>query len=64
MPETTRPFDPDACRTAVAPLLGLDIDPAWAASITANLTVLAAAGELLTQFPLPDDVEAAPRFEA
>ncbi|MCJ2143649.1 DUF4089 domain-containing protein [Methylobacterium sp. E-066] len=64
MPETPPPFDPDAYTAVTAPLLGLDIDPAWMQPITANLRVLAAAAELVAGFPLPDEVEAAPRFEA
>jgi len=64
MPETPPPFDPNAYATVTAPLLGLDLDPAWMPAITANLGVLAAAAELVAGFPLPDAVEAAPRFEA
>ncbi|MER2193450.1 DUF4089 domain-containing protein [Methylobacterium brachiatum] len=64
MPETPPPFDPDAYTAFAAPLLGLALDPAWMPAVTANLRVLAAAGELVADFPLPDAVEAAPRFEA
>lgn len=64
MPETPPPFDPDAYAALAAPLLGLAIDPAWVSPVTANLRVLAAAAELVASFPLPDEVEAAPRFEA
>lgn len=64
VPSPAAAFDPEASIAATAPLLGLDIDAGWTAAITANLRVLAAAAALLTEFPLPDDVEAAPRFEA
>lgn len=64
MPETPPPFDPDAYAALAALLLGLALDPAWLPAITANLRVLAAAAELVAGFPLPDAVEAAPRFEA
>jgi hypothetical protein len=64
MPETPPPFDPDAYAALAAPLLNLVIDPAWVSPVTANLRVLAAAAELVASFPLPDEVEAAPRFEA
>ena len=64
MPETPPPFDPDAYAALAAPLLGLELDPAWMPPVTANLRVLAAAAELVAGFPLPDAVEAAPRFEA
>lgn len=64
MPETPSTFDPEAYATLAAPLLGLALDPAWMGPITANLRVLAAAAELVAGFPLPDEAEAAPRFEA
>ncbi|QEE38049.1 MULTISPECIES: DUF4089 domain-containing protein [unclassified Methylobacterium] len=64
MPETLPPFDPDTYAVVAAPLLGLAIDPAWVLPITLNLRVLASAAELVAGFPLPDEVEAAPRFEA
>ncbi|WP_107645659.1 AtzG-like protein, partial [Methylobacterium radiotolerans] len=49
---------------AAAALLGLTLDPAWIAPVTANLRVLAAAAELVEAFPLADEIDAAPRFEA
>ena len=64
MPEKQPPFDPERYVAAAAPLLGLELDPAWIAPITANLRVLAAAAELVGSFPLPEEIEAAPRFEA
>jgi hypothetical protein len=64
MADTAPPFEPEPYIDATAPLLGLAIDPAWTASVAANLRVLAAAAALLTEAPLPDTVEAAPRFEA
>jgi hypothetical protein len=57
-------FDPEAYAAAVAPLLGLSLDPRWMDSVTANLRVLAKAAELVSDFPLADEVEAAPSFEA
>ena len=64
---TTRdapPPDLDALAAAAAPLLGLRLDPAWVAPVIANLRVLAAAADLVGGFPLPDEAEAAPVFEA
>ena len=64
---TTRdapPPDLDAFAAAAAPLLGLHLDPAWVAPVIANLRVLAAAADLVGGFPLPDEAEAAPVFEA
>ncbi|MCJ2137957.1 DUF4089 domain-containing protein [Methylobacterium sp. J-026] len=64
MPESPRPFDPETYVAATAPLLGLALDATWIASVTANLRVLAAAAALVQDFPLPDEVDAASRFEA
>ena len=60
---TTQP-DLDAYAAAAAALLGLPLDPAWTGPVTANLRVLAAAAGLVEGFPLPDEAEAAPVFEA
>ncbi|WP_375457028.1 DUF4089 domain-containing protein [uncultured Methylobacterium sp.] len=56
--------DLDAYAAAAAPLLGLRLDPAWITPVVANLRVLAAAADLVGGFPLPDEAEAAPVFEA
>ena len=64
MPESPKPFDAEAYAAVAAPLLGLRLDPAWIEPVSANLRVLAAAAELLAGFPLSDEAEAAPRFEA
>jgi hypothetical protein len=49
---------------ALAPLLGLPIEPDWRPSVVANLKATAAAARLFLEFPLPDELEPAPRFEA
>lgn len=64
MPAPPPPFDPEAYAAAAAVLLGLRLDPAWVEAVSANLRVLAAAAELVADFPLPDEAEAAPRFAA
>ena len=64
MEETAPAFEPETYVAATAALLGVTLDDAWTTSIAANLRVLAAAAALLTDFPLPDQLEAAPRFEA
>ncbi|MGU3545594.1 AtzG-like protein [Methylobacterium sp. A52T] len=64
MSETRPPYDPESYAAAAAALLGLTLDPAWIAPVTANLRVLAAAAELVEAFPLADAIDAAPRFEA
>ncbi len=57
-------FDPDTYAQTVAGALGIALDPAWIAPITANLRVLHAAAETVGAFPLPDEAEAAPVFTA
>jgi hypothetical protein len=64
MPDPSATFDPEAYAAAATPLLGLSLDPRWMDSVTANLRVLAKAAELVSDFPLADEVEAAPSFEA
>lgn len=49
---------------AMLPLLGLSIDPGWRPAVTANLKATSAAARLFLEFPLPDELEPAPRFEA
>ena len=63
-PHPTTPPDLDAYCDAAAALLGLTIDPAWRAPVLANLRVLREAAALLEGFPLPDEAEPAPVFEA
>jgi len=57
-------FVPEDYARAVAGLLALPIEPAWMPSIVANLRVLHAAADLVGDFPLPDEAEAAPVFAA
>ena len=64
MPETDAAFEAERYLAATAPLLGLTLDAAWTAPIAANLQVLAAAATLLSDFEIPDAIDAAPRFEA
>jgi hypothetical protein len=64
MPDPSEAFDPEAYAAAVAPLLGLSLDPDWIGPITGNLRVLAAAAALLSALPLADEIDAAPSFEA
>lgn len=59
MPETHDPYI-----AAAAALLALPLDPAWTATIASNLGVLRAAAALVGDFPLPDEAEPAPVYEA
>jgi len=47
---------------AAAARLGLPIRPEHRAEVEAAAAVLAAQGRLVTDFALPEDIEAAPRF--
>lgn len=44
-------------------LLGLAIAPDYVPNVVKNVATLAAAAKLVMEFPLPDEVEAAPVFE-
>jgi hypothetical protein len=46
-----------------AAAIGLPLDPARAAVVAQHLGVMLAAAALVLEFPLPDEVEAAPIFE-
>lgn len=49
---------------AMLPLLGLTIEPDWHGPIVQNLRATSMAARLFLEFPLPDELEPAPRFEA
>jgi hypothetical protein len=49
---------------ALAPMLGLPVDPAWRAAVIANLKATANAARLVEDFSLPDELEPAPVFRA
>jgi len=46
-----------------AAAIGLPLDPARKAAVTQQLGAMLAAAALVLEFPLPDEVEAAPVFE-
>jgi hypothetical protein len=47
----------------MAAAVGLPLDPARKAAVAQHLAILLAAASLVLEFPLPDEVEAAPVFE-
>jgi hypothetical protein len=49
---------------ASAQALGLAIEPAWEANISFNLHLILRHAALVDEFPLPDDAEPAPVFQA
>jgi hypothetical protein len=49
---------------SAAKVLSLPLDPAWKGAVRANLDVSLKLGNLVSEFPLPDDAEPAPVFKA
>jgi hypothetical protein len=60
---TVEPLDIEAYVDAAAALVGLPIEPAHRPGIVLNLRRIADLAALVMEFPLPDDIEAAPVFE-
>ena len=60
MPDPVRVSEADVER--LAGLVGVPISPDELAGVATALGVLLTAARLVTEFPLPDDVEAAPVF--
>lgn len=58
----THDFDPEAVIDAVAPMLGLTIDPAYRPGIVQNLRAAEAAMRCMALAPLDDMAEPAPVF--
>ena len=57
-------FEADAFLDTVAPALGLVIEPDWRPAVRQQLVAAAEAAGLVLDFPLSDQVESAPVFEA
>ncbi len=57
-------FDASAYLDQAAGLVGLEIAEAHRPGVIENLERLAAVARLVADFPLPDDLEAAPVFQA
>jgi hypothetical protein len=58
---------PDAVDTLIAAsaaALALPIDPAWRANVKVHLQLTLAHAARVDEFPLPDEIEAAPVFHA
>jgi len=54
----------DGLVAASAQALGLTIEPAWRGGVKFNLQLILRIGALVDEFPLPDDAEPAPVFDA
>jgi len=49
---------------AASHVLDLPIDPAWRPAVRANLELTLRLAAAVAEFPLPDEADAAPVFEA
>ncbi len=54
----------DTLITANAATLALPIDPSWHANVKLHLKLILAHAARIEEFPLPDEIEAAPVFHA
>ena len=57
------PFDAEAYMTAAATALGLQLDEAWKPGTLDNLKRSHQIAQGVLDFPLPDEIEPASRFE-
>ncbi len=57
-------FDASAYLDQAAGLVGIEVDEAYRSGVIENLERLAAVARLVAEFPLADDIEAAPVFTA
>jgi hypothetical protein len=58
------PGDLDALIAAIPWLFGIDIRPEWHAAVRLHLGISLDHARNVTEFPLPDEAEPAPVFEA
>lgn len=56
-------FDASAYLDQAAAAVGLEVDDAFRPGVIENLQRLAAVARVVADFPLPDDIEAAPVFK-
>ena len=49
---------------AMAPMLGIAVDPDWRDAVATNLVTVANAARLVLDVPLADELEPAPVFRA
>jgi hypothetical protein len=60
----TAPDSLDDYIDAAARALALPIEPAWKPAVRANLELTLRLAAVVAEFPLPDEAEPAPVFEA
>ena len=61
--DTENSFNVDSYVAQTLSLLGLTVPPEQMASVVKNFEQVQAIAQPVLDFPLPDDLEAAPRFE-
>ncbi len=59
----TEPRDLTESVESIAALIGLPINPADRLGVVANLERIHTIAQLVIEFPLPEEIEAAPVFE-
>ena len=63
LPQPNTPADLETYVQQTARLLGLSIPPEQMASVVENFAQVQRIAESVLEFPLPDSLEATPRFE-
>ena len=56
-------INPDTYIEQMSEILDLPIDPEYRPGVVKNFASICAIATLVTDFPLPEDIEAAPVFE-
>ncbi|WP_245939668.1 DUF4089 domain-containing protein [Stenomitos frigidus] len=56
-------LDPTALVDQLAALVALPLQPEHRPGVVDNFARIVAVAQLVTEFPLPDDIEIAPNFE-
>lgn len=57
-------MDEDTRLIDAAAVLGIELDPAWIDPVRFHLDLSLRAARLVAEFPLPDDLDPAPVFQA
>ncbi len=60
----SEPFDAESHVAHMAKVMDLEIDPAWQATVVANMETTARLAALVIEFKLDDEIEPAVKFEA
>ncbi len=58
-----KPLNPAEYVEQMSQVIDLSIDPEYYPGVVRNFMAICAIAKLVTEFSLPDEIEAAPRFE-